>query len=97
MTVSYPGFLYLMIKLDSMIRNGGKRGKTHGGGREREREREIEREREGLWKTCLAFKSKLEQRIFLNLIKWSLVTMLYGVEYDTSRSNVNMYHSTWTA
>ena len=45
MTVSYPGFLYLMIKLDSMIRNGGKLGKTHGGGRERERERDRERER----------------------------------------------------
>lgn len=35
MTISYPGFLYLMMKLDSMICNGGRWGRK--GGREEER------------------------------------------------------------
>lgn len=31
LTISYPGFLYLLMKLDSMIRKGGRRGRREGG------------------------------------------------------------------
>lgn len=30
MTISYPGFLYLLMKLESMIRKGGRWGKDRG-------------------------------------------------------------------
>ena len=33
LTISYPGFLYLLMKLDSMIRKGGRRGRREGEGR----------------------------------------------------------------